>query len=142
MALLLRFFTKGSGSNGAGPGIIGTMVLDKAGEIIELAPEHPMVAHFRASDMVEELDPREVPDEVEIPPEPVLSDADKRQRVLDSILERIQTFHLAHLRRAAGVTSRSKEPKTSLIAMIMEKVEAGDKETLAILDGYFNPKEK
>ena len=142
MPIVLRFFTKGSGSNGRGPGIVGSMVLDKAGEIIELSPEHAMVRHFRASDMVEELDPREIPDEEEIPPEPVISEEDKRQRVLDGILERLKDLHPARLRSAAGVAPQSKEPKTSLIEMVMEKVKAGDKETLTKLDGYFNPKEK
>ena len=143
MATLLRFFTKGSGSNGKGPGRVGMMVLEKAGEVYEISPDNPQVQHFRNSDMLEELEPREIPDEEEeIPPIPILSEEDRRKRVLDDIEAQLQDLHPARLRSAAGVPPQSKEPKPELIKMVMAKVVAGDQETIVKLRGYFNPKKE
>lgn len=133
MAILLRFFTLGSGSNRGGPGIVGTMVLDKAGEVIEVAPNNPQVPFFRASDMMEELEPRVVPDAEEIPPEPVLSLEDKRQRLMDAITENLQDpgTSMAKLRQIAGVSTISRLKKPALVEKILKDLKAGDEEAIA-----------
>ncbi len=124
---LEQFWTKGSGTGGQGPGRIGTLVLDKANVMIELPAGHDMVSVLRGFNGVKYVGSRMVADEEAIT-EPELSPADKRQRYLDDIREKLEAKHspMAVIRRVAGEPAVSKAKKVEMIEIIMAGLEKDD----------------
>ncbi len=129
---LVQFKTKGSGTNGQGPGVIGNMILDKAGVMIELPETHPMVGVLSGFNGVEHVGYRMVLEEGAII-DPELSVEEGRQSVLDGIRERLaaRTTSIAVIRRIAGKSPKSKSKKAAMIDAIMKSL---DKNDTAVMD--------
>ena len=112
--MLLRFKMGGSGPNGQGPGVIGGRIFPRAGEVITLRHDDPLVVHLRASSMVKELPPIVVE---------VTSDVVADTVALEAKLQRL---HISALRRMAGVKPDSRLTKLALIAMILKRGEQAE----------------
>ena len=128
---LEQFFTKGSGTNGQGPGRVGSMVLEKAGVMLELPAGHPMVSTLRQFSGVDYVGSRMVADEEAIS-EPELSPEDKRRVELDGVrdmLEDNSVSSMALIRKIAGEAAISTAKKTEMIDAIMTALENNDAET-------------
>ncbi len=136
---LEQFFTKGSGTNGQGPGRVGSMILDKAGVMIELPSEHDMVNILKGFNGVDYVGSREVPDEEAIT-EPELSPEDKRRVELDDIRAKLTdpSFAMALIRPLAGEAAFSKAKKVDMIETIMVGLELDDPEISARVKAAFD----
>lgn len=133
MATIFCFYTLGGGSHGQGPGLVGGVVLDRAGVVIELPAGHALVNVFRKHPGLREVEEREVAD-VEVPAAPELSDADKQVQFLEDMEGQLGGMHMAYIRRIAGKQSDDKNTKDVLITGIMGKLRQGDDETFELLE--------
>lgn len=137
---LEQFFTKGSGTNGQGPGRVGSMVLDKANVMIELPAGHPMVSQLRQFNGVEHVGSRMVDDEEAIT-EPELSPDDKRRVELDGVramLEDNSVSSMALIRKIAGEAAFSTAKKADMIDTIMTALENDDPEMAGRVKAAFD----
>ena len=136
---LEQFFTKGSGTNGQGPGRVGSMILDKAGVMIELPAGHDMVSVLKGFDGVDYVGSRMVAEEEAIT-EPELSPEDKRRVALCDIRAKLEdkAAPMALIRQVAGEPAFSKEKKVDMIETIMAALEKGDPEVTGKIKAAFD----
>lgn len=136
---LEQFFTKGSGTNGQGPGRVGSMVLDKANVMVELPVGHPMVSLLKQFSGVTHVGHRMVTEEEAIA-EPELSPEDKRQADLDDTRSKLEekTTSMALIRRIAGEPANSTAKKAELIHDIISALESDSEEVLERVQEAFD----
>lgn len=136
---LEQFFTKGSGTGGQGPGRVGSMILDKAGVMIELPAGHEMVSVLRGFSGVHYVGSRMVADKEAIT-EPELSPEDKRRVALDDMRAKLEAKDspMAVIRRVAKEPAVSRAKKVDMIDTIMAALERDDPEVVGLMKAAFD----